>query len=278
MRCRGPPSWRPKRSVRTMNLWWRGALAPASCRDCPRLAPRRPGCACPLTRCGTWRRTRRAPWTAFGSRRAGRRCPGPGEVRVRIEAAGLNFHDVLVALGLVDVGAPLGSEFCGTVLEAGPGVEPLAPGDRVVGFATPALAREAVVRAALVTGAPAGIPSAALAAMPIVFATALLAFRAAGLGPGQRCWSIRRPGGSGMPRSGSHERSGPRCWPRPAPPSGPYVRGLGVEHVFDSRSTRFAAGVLEATEDRGVDVVLNSLTGEGFIEASLSCLARAATS
>ena len=200
--------------------------------------------------------------------------PGPGEVRVRIEAAGLNFHDVLVALGLVDVGAPLGSEFCGTVLEAGPGVEPLAPGDRVVGFATPALAREAVVRAALVTGAPAGIPSAALAAMPIVFATALLAFRAAGLGPGQRVLVHSASGGVGHAAIRIARTLGAEVLATASAAKRAYVRGLGVEHVFDSRSTRFAAGVLEATEDRGVDVVLNSLTGEGFIEASLSCLAR----
>ena len=200
--------------------------------------------------------------------------PGPGEVRVRIEAAGLNFHDVLVALALVDVGAPLGSEFCGRMIEAGPGVEALAPGDRVVGFAAPALAREAVVRAELVTGAPVGIPSAALAAMPVVSATALLAFREAGLGPGQQVLVHAASGGVGHAAIRIARTLGAEVMATASAAKRAYVRSLGVEHVFDSRSTRFAAGVLEVTEGQGVDVVLNSLTGEGFIEASLSCLDR----
>ena len=53
-----------------------------------------------------------------------------------------------------------------------------------------------------------------------------------------------------------------------APKQG-YLRSLGVEHVFDSRNTKFGHEILEATSGEGVDVVLNSLTGEGFIEARM---------
>ena len=52
-----------------------------------------------------------------------------------------------------------------------------------------------------------------------------------------------------------------------------YLRGLGVRWVFDSRSTSFAADIMAATDGQGVEVVLNSLTGEGFVAASLSVLA-----
>ena len=65
------------------------------------------------------------PGGAFDSlpvERLAREAPGPGEVRVAVEAAGLNFHDVLVAMGVVDPDAALGGELCGRVLEAGPGV------------------------------------------------------------------------------------------------------------------------------------------------------------
>ena len=55
-------------------------------------------------------------------------------------------------------------------------------------------------------------------------------------------------------------------------PKQAYLRSLGVKHIFDSRTTAFGKEILEATEGAGVDVVLNSLTGEGFIDASLSCL------
>ncbi|MXY31280.1 MAG: SDR family NAD(P)-dependent oxidoreductase, partial [Gammaproteobacteria bacterium] len=57
-------------------------------------------------------------------------------------------------------------------------------------------------------------------------------------------------------------------------PKQTYLRSLGVEHVFDSRTTAFGEEILEATNGAGIDVVLNSLTGEGFIDASLSCLAQ----
>src|SRR5262249_7783127 len=49
-----------------------------------------------------------------------------------------------------------------------------------------------------------------------------------------------------------------------------YLRNLGIKHVFDSRSLNYAPAILASTQGRGVDVVLNSLTGEGFIEATLT--------
>ena len=52
-----------------------------------------------------------------------------------------------------------------------------------------------------------------------------------------------------------------------------FLRSIGVKHIFDSRQTNFGSEILEATNGDGVDVVLNSLTGEGYIDASLSCLA-----
>jgi len=59
---------------------------------------------------------------------------GPGEVRLGVRAAGLNFRDVLIALGLYPGESPLGSEAAGVVLEVGSGVTDLAPGDRVMGL------------------------------------------------------------------------------------------------------------------------------------------------
>ena len=56
-------------------------------------------------------------------------------------------------------------------------------------------------------------------------------------------------------------------------PKQAFLRSQGVAHVFDSRSTEFGEEILDATGGEGVDVVLNSLTGPGFIAASLSCLA-----
>ncbi len=61
--------------------------------------------------------------------------PGPGAVRVTVEASGLNFLDVMLGMGLVDVEMPLGGEVCGRVAEVGAGVTEFAAGGRVFGFA-----------------------------------------------------------------------------------------------------------------------------------------------
>ena len=70
----------------------------------------------------------------------------------------------------------------------------------------------------------------------------------------------------------------PYSWFRPQAPASvakqANLRSLGISHVYDSRSTDFGKEILDATDGAGVDVVLNSLTGPGFIEASLSCLAQ----
>ena len=198
---------------------------------------------------------------------------GAGEVRVGVEAAGINFHDVLVATGSVDAGSPLGGELCGRVLETGPGVEGLAAGDRVVGFAAPAFASEAVTSAELLAPAPAGVPAAALATLPTVFVTVSLAFRRAGLAAGQRVLVHAAAGGVGHAAIRLAQGLGAEVIATASAAKQDHVRALGVAHVFDSRSTRFGADILAATEGAGVDLVLNSLTGAGFIEASLSCLA-----
>ena len=57
-------------------------------------------------------------------------------------------------------------------------------------------------------------------------------------------------------------------------PKQAYLRSLGVKNIFDSRTTAFGKEILESTNGEGVDVVLNSLTGKGFIDSSLSCLAQ----
>ena len=200
------------------------------------------------------------------------RTPGAGELRVAVEAAGLNFHDVLVALRLVDAESFLGGEFCGRVLEPGAEVEGFSEGDRVVGFAPAVFGPEAVTRAELVAPAPAGISAAGLATVPVVFVTAALAFELAGLKAGERVLVHAGAGGVGLAAIQLAQDMGAEVYATASAPKRRYLESLGVEHVFDSRSTRFGEEIGEATGGGGVDVVLNSLTGEGFIEGSLSCL------
>ncbi|MCY4640538.1 MAG: SDR family NAD(P)-dependent oxidoreductase [Chloroflexi bacterium] len=199
----------------------------------------------------------------------GRR-PGPREVRVAVEAAGLNFRDMFVALGVFE--DELGGEFCGRVIEVGEDVSTVAVGDRVVGLAPATFRSEAVMREELVAPAPAGIPAAALATMPTAFVSAALSFDYAQLAAGDRVLIHAAAGGVGLAAVQLAQAAGAEVFATASAPKQDYLRALGVEHVFDSRRTAFGGEILEATGGEGVDVVLNSLTGPGFIEASLACL------
>ena len=203
--------------------------------------------------------------------RAGTR-PGPYEVRVAVEASGLNFHDVLVALGVVDPRAPLGGELCGRILEVGSGVQGMSAGDRVVGFAPGAFSPEAVTRADLVVGAPENQLAAALATAPSAYVTATLAFELAGCSAGDAVLIHAGAGGVGHAAIRLAREAGLRVHATASAPKQAYLRSLGVDGVFDSRTAEFGGAVLEATSGAGVRMVLNSLTGEGFIEAGLRCL------
>ena len=197
---------------------------------------------------------------------------GEGEVRVAVEAAGLNFHDVLIAMQVVDADSPLGGEVCGRVVEVGRGVERVSVGERVVGLAEGAFGTQVVTREELVWAVPAGLGALEAVTVPVVYVTAALAFAEVGVRAGERVLVHAAAGGVGHAAIALARRLGAEVVATASESKRGHVRGLGVAHVFDSRTTGFARGVLEATGGAGVDVVLNSLTGEGFVEASLSCL------
>ena len=197
----------------------------------------------------------------------------PREVRVAVDAAGLNFLDLFQALGVV-AGGLLGKEFCGRVLDTGTDVTSVSAGDRVVGLGFGTFAPSVVTREELVAPAPAGVPAAALATIPTVFVSAALSFDLSGLNPGDRVLIHSGAGGVGLAAIQLAQAAGAEVFATASAPKQAYLRSLGVQHVFDSRSTKFGQEILEATGGAGVHVVVNSLTGEGFIDASLSCLAQ----
>ena len=194
------------------------------------------------------------------------------EVRVAVEACGLNFLDVFRAMGLVEEGL-LGEEFCGRIVETGADVTTVAVGDRVAGFAFGTFGPEVVTREELVAVAPPDVSATALATIPSVFVTCVLSYELAGLKAGDRVLIHAGAGGVGLAAIQLAQAAGAEVFATASAPKQAYLRSLGVEHVFDSRSIAFGEEVLAATGGAGVDVVLNSLTGEGFIEASLACLA-----
>ena len=195
----------------------------------------------------------------------------PEEVRVAVEAAGLNFWDVFRSLGFIEEGL-LGREMCGRVVRVGSAVSNVAVGDHVVGMGFGAFGPEMITHAELVAPAPEGFPVTGLAAVPSAFVSAALSFEFTGLEPGERVLIHAGAGGVGLAAIQWVRAAGAEVFATASAPKQAYLRALGVTHVFDSRTTDFDREILEATDGEGVDVVLNSLTGEGFIDASLSCL------
>ena len=102
--------------------------------------------------------------------------------------------------------------------------------------------------------------------------SAALSFELSGLEAGERVLIHAGAGGVGLAAIQLVQAAGAEVFATASAPKQAYLRSLGVAHIFDSRQTNFGREILEATDGAGVDVVLNSLTGEGFIEASLSCL------
>ena len=195
----------------------------------------------------------------------------PREVRVAVEAAGLNFWDVFRSLGFIEEGN-LGREMCGRIVEVGSEVSAVSVGDAVVGLGFGAFAAEMITHEELVAPAPPGIPVTGLATVPSAFVSAQLSYEFTGLEAGDRVLIHAGAGGVGLAAIQLAHAAGAEVFATASAPKQAYLRSLGVEHIYDSRQTVFGKEILDDTDGVGVDVVLNSLTGEGFIDASLSCL------
>ena len=201
--------------------------------------------------------------------------PADGLVQVRVEAAGLNFREVLNVLGLYpgDPG-PLGGDFAGIVTQLGPGVTGFEVGQRVYGFMQGAFASRFNVPVQLLAPLPDGLSAVAAATIPAAALTTRLAFDWAQLKPGDRVLIHAASGGVGLAAIQMAHQHGAIVFATASTYKRATLRKLGVEYVYDSRSTAFADQILSDTNGAGVDVVLNSLTNEGFIEATVRATAQ----
>jgi NADPH:quinone reductase-like Zn-dependent oxidoreductase/surfactin synthase thioesterase subunit len=208
--------------------------------------------------------------------------PGPDEVEIAVEAAGLNFKDIMNAMGLLPeravvgglAGSRLGLEVAGRVLRTGARVQEIQPGDEVMARVADGFSGRVTAPAHCVVRKPSELTPLQAAAVPGVYITAwyslchlarmtrgdtILIHSAAGGVGGAAIQLAHRAGATVIATAGTQEKRA-------------YLRRMGVEHVFDSRSLDFYSHVMEATGGRGVDIVLNFLTGR-FIPQSLRCLA-----
>lgn len=197
-----------------------------------------------------------------------RPAPGPGQVEIAISHAGLNFHDLLVAVYGVGAPDPFGAECAGVVSRLGSDVHDLAVGAEVFAYAWGTMRSHVVVDARLVLPRPENLTPAEAAAIPVVYGTAYHALvERAQLRAGERILIHSATGGLGMAALHIARRLGAVVYATAGTETKrDMLRKLGAAKVSDSRSLQFAEDFGD-----GVDVILNTLTGAA-VEANFSIL------
>ncbi|MCO5249214.1 MAG: SDR family NAD(P)-dependent oxidoreductase [Chitinophagales bacterium] len=192
------------------------------------------------------------------------------EVHVKIKAVGVNFMNLMSALGIypgkVKGFGTLGIECVGVVEAVGKDVTHLRVGDRVMGMAYHTMTSDLAVKASLLRRIPDKMSFDEAATIPVVFLTAYYGLvDLARLQKAERVLIHSATGGVGLAAiqiakllnaeifatAGSDEKR-------------EYLRSLGIQHVYDSRSVEFAEQIMQDTKGEGIDVVLNSLTGSAM--------------
>ena len=212
------------------------------------------------------------PFSHLRWRRRPRPTPGPGEVAIETRAAGLNFRDVMYAMGLLPdealeggfAGPTLGMECSGIITSVGAGVRDFRSGDEVIAFAPASFSSHTVTSASAVIPKPDEISFEAAATIPAAFYTAWHALmELADVRPGERVLIHGAAGGVGIAAVQIARHAGAEVFATAGnDDKRDFVRLLGADHVFNSRTLDFADDIMRVTDGEGVDVVLNSLAGE----------------
>ena len=207
--------------------------------------------------------------------------PAPGQVRLRVRAAGVNFPDAMLCRGEYQIRPPLpftpGVEMCGEVDALGEGVEGLAVGARVISPALlpgGAFAEYAVVPAAGVLPAPEALDDAAAAALHIGYQTGWFGLhRRAALRPGETLIVHAAAGGVGSAAVQLGKAAGATViGVVGGPDKAAAARELGADIVVDRHREDFVAVVKEATAGRGANVVYDPVGGDSYTR-STKCIA-----
>ena len=211
--------------------------------------------------------------------------PGPGEVQVAVEAAGINFADILARQGIYPDAPPLpavvGYEVAGTVAAVGRGVTAHAPGDPVVALTRfGGYSSQVVVPEAAVFPRPSGMSAEDAAAIPVTYLTAFQMMVVMGsVRPASELGGRRvrvlvhgASGGVGTAAADLGLIYGAELFGTASPGKHDYVRERGYDHAIDYRTGDWAVEVMDLTDGEGVDLVLDPIGGEHW-RKSLSVLA-----
>jgi NADPH:quinone reductase len=206
--------------------------------------------------------------------------PGPGEVLIRVTAAGVNFVDISQACGTFPGGPQppylAGIEGAGEVVAVGEGVTGLEPGAHVIGvdIRGGAFAEYMVLPAAAAMPVPAGWADEHALGMAVNWPTALAALKPlGGVTAGQTVLIHAAAGGTGQAAVKMAKHYGATVIAAASPGKHEVVRALGADHVIDSRGADLAGEVLRLTGGAGADLVLESVGGAG-LDASVAAAKR----
>lgn len=205
--------------------------------------------------------------------------PGPGELHLRVNAAGVNFADSLIIAGKYQVRPPLpfspGLEMAGVVIEAGEGVTGFSPGDRVAAVASyGGYAEEAVVSAATAVPIPENMDDVTAAGFLVAHGTSHIALtHRAQLEPGEVLLVHGASGGVGITAVEIGKQLGATVIASAGSDEKLELPdAYGADHLINYREIDFRERVLEITEGRGADVIYDPVGGRVF-DQSLRTLA-----
>jgi NADPH:quinone reductase-like Zn-dependent oxidoreductase len=194
---------------------------------------------------------------------------GPGQVRIRVRAAGINFADLMARVGLYpdapEIPCVVGYEVSGTIDEVGEGVAGYHVGDRVMGMPmfggytdSLAIAIEQVFRI------PEKMSFEEAAALPVVYLTAYNMMLFTGtLRPGSSVLVHSAAGGVGLAAIQIARTRGCTIFGTASPSKHDFLRSQGVAHPIDSAGD-YAAAVRAVVGDRGLDLVLDPVGGKSW--------------
>ncbi|KAK7956628.1 uncharacterized protein PG986_005850 [Apiospora aurea] len=198
-------------------------------------------------------------------------------IEVKVKAVGLNFKDVLVALGNL-AEYKLGVDVSGVVTRVGSAVKDLKPGDKVMTASCDTFATFVRFPAKGAIAIPEGMGFEEAASMPLIFLTAYYALVTAGqLVKGEKALIHAAAGGVGQAAIQIAQSIGAEIFATVGPEEKKQLLidqyGIPEDHIFSSRDTSFYKGIMRATNGEGVDTVLNSLAGEA-LRLSWHCLTK----
>ncbi|KAI8245503.1 hypothetical protein K4K55_001614 [Colletotrichum sp. SAR 10_96] len=199
------------------------------------------------------------------------------EVEIKVRGVGLNFKDIMVAMGQLEQPA-LGVDCSGIVHRVGKEVTRVQPGDSVMTWKLGTMGNLVHVDERMVQIVPEGMDLVTAASLPVIYSTAHHSIsNVARLQRGETLLIHGAAGGVGQASIILAQHIGAKTFATVSSEEKKQLLidtyGIPSEQIFNSRDTRFVQGVMRLTGSKGVDVVLNSLAGEP-LRLSWRCIAR----